>query len=291
MVGRKHERLFAYLYIILGTAVLAVSIQCFFEPIGLVTGGFTGLAIVIKSVTKGIIDDGIPIWLSNIFLNAPVFILAFILKGRKFVGRTIFGAGMLSVWLYIIPTMDMSQGDFLLAAIFGAVFSGAGIGLVLRGHATTGGTDMVAALIQLKIKHYSIAQIMQILDGIVVITGLFVFGIRPAMYAMVAIFVATKVTDIVLEGFRYSKAAYIITDKHEEIAKRIMVDIDRGVTGIHAMGMYTGEEKCVLYCVVSMREIIAVEELVSEIDPNAFVIVSDVREVLGEGFKEYPKNA
>lgn len=121
MVGRKHERLFAYLYIILGTAVLAVSIQCFFEPIGLVTGGFTGLAIVIKSVTKGIIDDGIPIWLSNIFLNAPVFILAFILKGRKFVGRTIFGAGMLSVWLYIIPTMDMSQGDFLLAAIFGAV--------------------------------------------------------------------------------------------------------------------------------------------------------------------------
>ncbi|MEE1028944.1 MAG: YitT family protein [Agathobacter sp.] len=291
MVGRKHERLFAYLYIILGTAVLAVSIQCFFEPIGLVTGGFTGLAIVIKSVTKGIIDDGIPIWLSNIFLNAPVFILAFILKGRKFVGRTIFGAGILSVWLYIIPTMDMSQGDFLLAAIFGAVFSGAGIGLVLRGHATTGGTDMVAALIQLKIKHYSIAQIMQILDGIVVITGLFVFGIRPAMYAMVAIFVATKVTDIVLEGFRYSKAAYIITDKHEEIAQRIMVDIDRGVTGIHAMGMYTGEEKCVLYCVVSMREIIAVEELVSEIDPNAFVIVSDVREVLGEGFKEYPKNA
>lgn len=291
MVGRKHERLFAYLYIILGTAVLAVSIQCFFEPIGLVTGGFTGLAIVIKSVTKGIIDDGIPIWLSNIFLNAPVFILAFILKGRKFVGRTIFGAGMLSVWLYIIPTMDMSQGDFLLAAIFGAVFSGAGIGLVLRGHATTGGTDMVAALIQLKIKHYSIAQIMQILDGIVVITGLFVFGIRPAMYAMVAIFVATKVTDIVLEGFRYSKAAYIITDKHEEIAQRIMVDIDRGVTGIHAMGMYTGEEKCVLYCVVSMREIIAVEELVSEIDPNAFVIVSDVREVLGEGFKEYQKNA
>ena len=291
MVGRKHERLFAYLYIILGTAVLAVSIQCFFEPIGLVTGGFTGLAIVIKSVTKGIIDDGIPIWLSNIFLNAPVFILAFILKGRKFVGRTIFGAGILSVWLYIIPTMDMSQGDFLLAAIFGAVFSGAGIGLVLRGHATTGGTDMVAALIQLKIKHYSIAQIMQILDGIVVITGLFVFGIRPAMYAMVAIFVATKVTDILLEGFRYSKAAYIITDKHEEIAQRIMVDIDRGVTGIHAMGMYTGEEKCVLYCVVSMREIIAVEELVSEIDPNAFVIVSDVREVLGEGFKEYPKNA
>lgn len=290
-MGRKQERLLPYLYIILGTAVLALSIQCFFEPIGLVTGGFTGLAIVIKSLTNGVIKDGVPIWLSNILLNTPVFIIAYIIKGRKFVGRTVFGAIMLSVWLYIIPTMDMSQGDFLLAAIFGAVFSGAGIGLVLRGHATTGGTDMVAALIQMKFKHYSIAQIMQILDGIVVLAGLYVFGIRPGMYAIVAIFVATKVTDIVLEGFRYSKAAYIITNKHEEIAKRIMEDIDRGVTGIHAMGMYTGDEKCVLYCVVSMREIIEVEELVREIDSNAFVIVSDVREVLGEGFSDYPSNA
>ena len=290
-MGRKQERLLPYLYIILGTAVLALSIQCFFEPIGLVTGGFTGLAIVIKSLTNGVIKDGVPIWLSNILLNTPVFIIAYIIKGRKFVGRTVFGAIMLSVWLYIIPTMDMSQGDFLLAAIFGAVFSGAGIGLVLRGHATTGGTDMVAALIQMKFKHYSIAQIMQILDGIVVLTGLYVFGIRPGMYAIVAIFVATKVTDIVLEGFRYSKAAYIITNKHEEIAKKIMEDIDRGVTGIHAMGMYTGDEKCVLYCVVSMREIIEVEELVREIDSNAFVIVSDVREVLGEGFSDYPSNA
>ena len=289
-MGRKQERLLPYLYIILGTAVLALSIQCFFEPIGLVTGDFTGLAIVIKSLTNGVIKDGVPIWLSNILLNTPVFIIAYIIKGRKFVGRTVFGAIMLSVWLYIIPTMDMSQGDFLLAAIFGAVFSGAGIGLVLRGHATTGGTDMVAALIQMKFKHYSIAQIMQILDGIVVLAGLYVFGIRPGMYAIVAIFVATKVTDIVLEGFRYSKAAYIITNKHEEIAKRIMEDIDRGVTGIHAMGMYTGDEKCVLYCVVSMREIIEVEELVREIDSNAFVIVSDVREVLGEGFSDYPSN-
>lgn len=290
-MGRKQERLLPYLYIILGTAVLALSIQCFFEPIGLVTGGFTGLAIVIKSLTNGVIKDGVPIWLSNILLNTPVFIIAYMIKGRKFVGRTVFGAIMLSVWLYIIPTMDMSQGDFLLAAIFGAVFSGAGIGLVLRGHATTGGTDMVAALIQMKFKHYSIAQIMQILDGIVVLAGLYVFGIRPGMYAIVAIFVATKVTDIVLEGFRYSKAAYIITNKHEEIAKKIMEDIDRGVTGIHAMGMYTGDEKCVLYCVVSMREIIEVEELVREIDSNAFVIVSDVREVLGEGFSDYPSNA
>lgn len=286
-INKRYETILAYVLIVAGTAAMGISIQCFYDPIGLVTGGFTGLAIVIKSVTEGVIKGGIPLWLTNIVLNVPVFVLAYIFKGKRFVGKTIFGAAMLSVWLYIIPAVDMSQGDYLLAAIFGAVFSGGGMGLVLRAHATTGGTDMVAALIQLKLKHYSIAQIMQILDGAVVIVGLFVFGIRPGMYAMVAIYVTTKVSDAILEGFKYSKAAYIITDYYEEIAQRIMTDLDRGVTGMHAVGMYTQNEKCVLYCVVSKREIITVEEIVTEIDPRAFVIVSDVREVLGEGFQEY----
>ena len=146
----------------------------------------------------------------------------------------------------------------------------------------------VAALIQKKIiKHYSVVQIMQVLDAIIVCIGLYQFGLKPTLYAMIAIFVTTKVSDAVLEGFKYSKAAYIITDKHEQIAKKIMHDIDRGVTGLKARGMYTGSEKLVLYCVVSRREIVQVEEIVTEIDPDAFVIVSDVREVLGEGFQEY----
>lgn len=286
-VNKKHERILSYFLIILGTAAMGISIQCFYDPIGLVTGGFTGLAIVIKSLTDGVVKGGIPLWLTNVVLNVPVFILSYILKGKKFVGKTIFGTAMLSVWLYVIPAVDMSQGDYLLAAIFGAVFSGGGMGLVLRGHATTGGTDMVSALIQLKLKHYSIAQIMQILDGAIVVVGLFVFGVRPGMYAMVAIYVTTKVSDAILEGFKYSKGAYIITDKYDEIAQKIMTDLDRGVTGMHAVGMYTGDEKCMLYCVVSKRQIIEVEEIVAEIDPKAFVIVSDVREVLGEGFQEY----
>ena len=128
---------------------------------------------------------------------------------------------------------------------------------------------------------------MQILDGLIVCLGLFQYGLRATMYAMIAIFVTTKVSDAILEGFKYSKAAYIITDHHKEIADRIMREIDRGVTGMSARGMYTGQDKLVLYCVVSRREIVQVEEIVTEIDPNAFVIVSDVREVLGEGFQEY----
>lgn len=285
---KKQTPLVSYIMVIIGTGILAISIQNFYDPIGLVTGGFTGLAIVIKTVSAAVIPGGIPLWLTNAVLNIPVFILSYIIMGRKFVGRTLFGTAMLSAWLYIIPTVDLARGDMLLAAVFGALFSGAGMGIILRGHATTGGTEMVACLIHKKaIKHYSVVQIMQILDGMIVCLGLFQYGLRATMYAMIAIFVTTKVSDAILEGFKYSKAAYIITDHHKEIADRIMHDIDRGVTGMSARGMYTGQDKLVLYCVVSRREIVQVEEIVTEIDPNAFVIVSDVREVLGEGFQEY----
>ena len=288
-MNKKHSAWFSYLMIIVGSASFGVAIQNIYDQTGLVTGGFTGLSIIIKAITSQLIKDGIPLWLTNTVLNIPVFILGYILMGRKFLGRSLFGTFMLSFWLYILPPLDLAQGDYMLAALFGGLFSGAGVGLVLRANGTTGGTDMVAALIHRKLRHYTVAQIMMILDGCIVLTGLFLFGIRSTLYAIVAIFVATKVSDSVLEGFNYSKAAYIITDQYEEIAKRIMEELDRGLTGLSAKGMYTNEDKCVLYCVVSMKEIVVLKELVSEVDRNAFVIVSDVREVLGEGFLEHEK--
>lgn len=148
---------------------------------------------------------------------------------------------------------------------------------------------MVATLIQHRLRHYSIVQIMQFLDGAIVLIGLYVFGIRAGLYAIVAIFITSKVSDALMEGFKFSKVAFIISDQYELVAKRIMEDFDRGVTGLYARGMYSGTEKCVLYCVVSQKEIVQVKEMVQETDPEAFVIVSDAREVLGEGFQEYVK--
>ena len=290
-MNKRHFEWFSYLMIIVGAASFGVAIQNIYDPTGLVTGGFTGLAIIVKAITSQFMKGGIPLWLTNTILNIPVFILGYILMGRKFLGRSLFGTLMLSFWLYILPPLDLAQGDYMLAALFGGLFSGVGVGLVLRANGTTGGTDMVSALIHRKLRHYTVAQIMMILDGCIVFAGLFLFGIRSTLYAIVAIFVATKVSDSVLEGFNYSKAAYIITDQYEEIAKRIMEELDRGLTGLSAKGMYTNEDKCVLYCVVSMKEIVVLKELVSEVDRNAFVIVSDVREVLGEGFLEHEKQA
>lgn len=276
-----------YILILVGTAVMAFAIQCIYDRVGLVTGGFTGLTIVIRSLTESVIEGGIPLWFTNIVLNVPVFIYSYIKFGKKFVGRTLFATIMLSVWLYIIPGVDLSGDDYLLAALFGGVFTGVGTGLVLRAGATTGGTDMVAALIQTKVRHYSVVQIMQVMDAAIVITGLYVFGLRSTLYAVVSIFVMTKASDALLEGFKNSKAAFIITNHHDEVARRLMDDLDRGVTGLDAKGMYTQDYKCVLYCVVSRKEIVLLKEIVNDVDPDAFVIVSDVREVLGEGFMEY----
>ena len=276
-----------YVLILVGTAVMALAIQCIYDRVGLVTGGFTGLTIVIRSLTKSVVEGGIPLWFTNIVLNIPVFLYSYIKFGRKFVGRTLFATLMLSVWLYIIPGVDLSGDDYLLAALFGGAFTGVGMGLVLRAGATTGGTDMVAALIQSRMRHYSVVQIMQVMDAAIVIAGLYVFGLRSTLYAVVSIFVMTKVSDAFLEGFKNSKAALIITNHHEEVAQRLMDELDRGVTGMDAKGMYTQDYKCGLYCVVSRQEIVQLKEIVNDVDPDAFVIVSDVREVLGEGFMEY----
>lgn len=145
---------------------------------------------------------------------------------------------------------------------------------------------MMAAIIQKYLRHYSIAQIMQFIDGVIVLVGMYVFGIQRALYAIIAVFLVTKVSDGLIEGLKFSKAAYIITSRPEEISEVVMKELDRGVTGISAKGMYSGEEKLMLFCVVNKKEIVTLKEKVDEIDENAFVIVTDAREVHGEGFIE-----
>ena len=179
--------------------------------------------------------------------------------------------------------------DLLLTALFGGIVSGLGTGIVFLFQATTGGTDMLAALLQRipMLRHYSIAQIMQVLDAMVVVLGAAVFGIRYALYALIAIYAVAKVSDGFLEGLHFSKQAYVISDHYEEIAQAIMTRMERGVTAMDAVGMYSGQHKKMLFCVVSKKEIVVLREIVAEFDKKAFLIVSDVKEVFGEGFIEY----
>ena len=264
---------------------MATAITSCFDAAGLVTGGFSGIAILVKAGTKSLYGNGIPLWVTNLVLNIPVFLLAAKIKGVAFVKKALLGDLSLTVWLAVLPAWKLS-GDFLLVALYGGLLQGVGIGLVFLGGGTTGGTDMMAAIIQKYLQHYSIAQIMQVIDAGVVLVGMYVFGIHKALYAIIAVYLVTKVSDSLIEGLKFSKAAYIITAKPKEIADMIMKDLDRGVTGISARGMYSGQDKLMLFCVVNKKEIVMLKEKVDEIDPEAFVIVTDAREVHGEGFIE-----
>ena len=281
------QTLFVYVLIALGTGMMSIAIAGIYDAAGLVTGGFTGIAIMLKNVTQNLIPGGIPLGLTNAVLNVPVFLFSYWKLGKRFAGRSLFGTVMLSIWLSVVPPLHLIEEDYLLVALFGGVAAGIGYGLVIRTGATSGGTDMVAALIQTRLRHYSVVQIMQVIDAFIVIAGLYVFGLRPALYAIVAIFVTTKVSDAFLEGFKHSKAAFVITAEYERVADLIIKELHRGVTALTGVGMYTKEERKVLYCVVSRKEIVRVKEIVHAVDPTAFVIVSDVREVLGEGFLEH----
>ena len=274
-----------YMLIIIGTALMATAITSCFDAAGMVTGGFSGIAIIVKAGTKGLYGNGVPLWVTNLVLNVPVFILAAKIKGFSFVKKALMGDISLTVWLAVLPAWKLSE-DIFLAALYGGILQGVGIGLVFLGGGTTGGTDLLAAIIQKYMKHYSIAQVMQFVDGAVVVAGMYVFGVERALYAIIAVYLVTKVSDGIIEGLKFSKAVYIITDKPDEVSRMVMKDIDRGITGIRAKGMYSGNDKLMLFCVVGKKELVHLKEMIDEIDPKAFVIVGDAREVHGEGFIE-----
>ena len=286
LVNGKRSQLLEYLMIIAGTGLMALAINSVFDASGMVTGGFSGIAIIIKAGSQGIIDGGIPLWVTNMGLNIPLFLIGWKINGFSFVKKALIGEIALSTWLAIEPVWNLAGNDLLLAALYGGVIQGVGIGLVFLGGGTTGGTDMMAAIIQKYLQHYSIAQIMQFIDGAIVVVGMYVFGVERALYAIIAVFLVTKVSDGIIEGLKFSKSVYIITDKPDEVSRMVMEDLDRGITGISARGMYSGEDKLMLFCVVGKKELVHLKEKIDEIDENAFVIVGDAREVHGEGFIE-----
>ncbi len=266
------------MFIVLGSMIMAFGIKNIFAPENMVTGGVSGLAIIFRDWFK------IPLWLTNTALNVPLFAVAVYKKGWGFILRTMIATIALSVGLLIIPDIKIVHNDPVLSALFGGVISGVGIGLVFTRRATTGGTDMLASLIHMRVKSMSMVKILQIIDAAIVILGATVFGFETALYSLIAIYVSMKISDDMLEGLNFSKQVFIVSDKSEEIAKAVLETMDRGCTSIFAKGMYSGLDKQMLFVVVAKKEIIALRELVKGIDNRAFMTLTDTREVFGEGF-------
>jgi uncharacterized membrane-anchored protein YitT (DUF2179 family) len=273
------------LIIMAGTFLMALAINLVFDPIGLDTGGVTGLAIVIKYATAGLIPGGVPVWLSNIFFNVPLFIVAIKNKGFRYMIKTGFSTLMLTLWLYLIPITSVID-EKLLAVVFGGVLSGIGIGLVFSTMATTGGSDLFSALLHDKWRHLSIPKILSITDGLIVFLGIFIFGLENVIYSIIVVYLVAKISDGLLDGLKFAKMVYIISDKAEDISAEILIAIDRGVTGIKVKGMYSGEDKKMLFCVVGKKQVVELTDIVTRLDKKAFMVVADAREVMGEGFAE-----
>ena len=281
----NHRKVKTVLFIILGDLLMAAMTNMVFDPSGIVLGGFSGVAIIVKHLSGG----RIPLWITTLVLNIPLFLLAWRIKGWGFIKRTVLSTSVFTAFLAIIPPIPvMEHTDLLLQVIFGGIIYGVGLGLVFYVDGTTGGTDTSAALIHEKIlPYYSVPQIMQVLDGIVILGGLLTFSLQIGLYSIIAVAISSKVSDMVLEGSKFAKGVYIISDRYSEIAELIMKEIDRGATAIQAEGMYSREEKKMLFVALNKKQIVRLKEIVYDLDPKAFVIVMDAREVLGEGFLKY----
>lgn len=278
-VIRKKSRVLEYVMIGLGSFFIGYAIKNIYDPVNLVTGGVSGFAVIFNALFS------VPLWVTNTIMNVPLFILTYFVKGWKFMVRTVFSTLMLSLALIVIPEAPLVRdGDMLLSAIFGGIITGVGTGLVFMNRATTGGTDMLAADIQHFMRHRSVAQILMLLDGMVVLLGAGIFGVNTALYAVIAVYLVTKLSDGLIDGLKFAKMALIVSDKASEIADGIMRELGRGATALKARGMYTGHDKEVLLCVAEHRELPELKDIVYDIDPSAFIIVSDANEVMGEGF-------
>lgn len=270
-----------YLGVTIGVILTAVGLDAFLVPNKIAAGGVSGIATILHYVIH------VPVGAAMLVLNVPLFIGATLRLGWHYAVRSLYGTLTLSFFIdFLEPYIPALTDNLLLASLYGGVLSGLGLGLVFRHKGTTGGTDLAAAIVR-SFVGINIGQLLFLIDSTVVAAAWITFdSAELALYALITIFVTAWVIDLVQEGFSYAKAFIILTDKADQISQEIIKQLDRGATAWKARGMYTGQEKEVLLSVVGRTEVTRLKEIVRETDPQAFIILGDVHEVLGEGFKQ-----
>ncbi|PKK91549.1 MAG: hypothetical protein CVV64_04950 [Candidatus Wallbacteria bacterium HGW-Wallbacteria-1] len=269
--------------ILVGAAIMGFGINCFNIANNLSEGGVTGLSIILKLAFD--IDPG----LTTFVVNVPLLIVGWRILGKASFFYTIYGTLALSFFLslfgkYRLPLKD----DLFLASLFAGLMVGIGLGIILRFNGTTGGVDILARLFY-KSRGWQVGKTIFIGDVIVICGSLFYLDIKQAMYTLVAVYVATRIIDLVQEGAFLAKAAFIISSHSEEIASRIMNDLERGTTILKGKGAFTGRDSEILYVVIGRRQMMSLKNLIEDVDPLAFVTFTDVHEVMGEGFSKPEK--
>ncbi len=268
-----------YASITLGTLVTAVALDLFLIPNRLAVGGVSGLSTAVNYLTN------LPVGTLSILFNIPLYILGYFSEGKSFVMKSAYATAALAMFIDAFAFIPHVVSDLLLSAVFGGAMAGAGYGLVLAFGATTGGSDIIAKLVNKKRRHISMGSILFVIDAAVIAFAAFTFrNLYTALYSVIALYISSKVIDLLLEGVNFAKLAIIITDKSAETAGAITRTINRGATYLSGSGVYTGKRKNLIMCSLKKNEITMLKSIVAGIDPRAFVIITDVREVLGEGF-------
>lgn len=267
--------------IILGTVIMAFGTAFFLLPNQLSSGGFAG----ITTITYYLFN--LPMGTVMILLNIPLFIIALIKLGKRFFVKAIIGTGMLSMFLNLFEGANALTSDRLLASIYGGIIIGIGTAIILRTNASTGGSELLGNII-VKFKPTARTSNMIILiDTIVVALNVIFFKeIEVGLYSAIVIYLIGQMIDIIFEGTNFTKMIFIVSNKYKEISKEIGENIERGSTGIYARGMYHEEDRMLLWCVASRREIAQIREIATKIDQKAFIVISNAREVYGKGFKK-----
>ena len=272
---------------ILGSAVFALGFSMFLEPNDMSAGGISGLALVFVEIfgvgTVGSL---------SIFINLPLFILGGLKIGKRFFAGSMLGMVLSSVMIDGFAGFAIPELEPLLAVLYGGVICGLGLGVVFISGTSTGGSDILVRLLKLRYRNVPIGQISMTFDAIVVLlTGIVFRDVSKALYTGVTVYLCGKVIDGVVYNFDYSKVALIISSQYEEIARQIGLQLDRGATFLHAEGSYSHTPTKVVLAAVKKQQLAELKELVVHIDPNAFIIVQEAHQVLGDGFSRYSKDA
>lgn len=265
----------------LGCFLIAIALNLFFDPFNIAPGGISGLSIVISSVTN------LSLSFLSLLFNIPLFLIACKILSKKDMIKTLAGVTLLTLCLKLTSSLSnlTVTNDLLLATISGSILLGVGLGIIFRINGTTGGTDLIGLLVNKFLPFISSAVLMGIADFIVVVlSGIISKEIEIALYSALSVYLIVKVTDFIVIGFNYSKSFMIISDNTVEISNAIINNLGRGATLLKATGAYTNNEKNVVLVVISKRQVVTLKKLIKSIDPNAFIIVSEVHEALGQGF-------
>ena len=263
-----------YLYLFIGAIITAVGLEIFLIPNNIIDGGVVGIAIMLSAVT------GLPFGMFLIVINLPFLFLGYKYIGKHFAIATTFFFICLSFWSNIfLPVLPVTN-DFFLAAVFGGIITGAGVGIVIRNGASFDGTEIVAIITDRKTV-FSVGEIVMFINLFILSSASFVFGWDKAMYSLVAYFVISKMIDVVIKGLEETYAVMIVTSQHDEITDKLMKQMDKGVTLLHGEGGYSKEKRKILYCIVTRLEIDSLKSIVLDIDEAAFITINPVSDIVG----------